>query len=77
MLSDYRIEVFTKHKFLLMKELFQSAYGINIDEKFFLKKYNTDPLGHPVIGFIAIHTPTNSPAAYYGVFPVKVLINGK
>src|SRR5687767_8060143 len=77
MLSDYRIEVFTKHKFLLMKELFQSAYGINIDEKFFLKKYNTDPLGHPVIGFIAMHIPTNSPAAYYGVFPVKVLINGK
>jgi hypothetical protein len=34
-------------------------------------------LGLPVIGFIAIHIRTNSPAAFYGVFPVQVLINGK
>ncbi|MGZ5190799.1 MAG: GNAT family N-acetyltransferase, partial [Flavisolibacter sp.] len=60
-----------------MKELFQSAYGMDIDEAQFYKKYNTSPLGHPVIGFIAVHIVTNSPAAYYGVFPVKVLINGK
>ena len=77
MLSHYRIEVFDEHKFLLMKELFHSAYGINISKDYFSEKYETASLGHPVIGFIAIHIPTNSPAAFYGVFPVKVLINGK
>jgi hypothetical protein len=77
MLSDYRIEVFDQHKFLLMKELFQSAYGVTIDKDYFFKKYTTENLGHPVIGFIAIHISTNSPAAFYGVFPLQVLINGK
>lgn len=76
MLSQYSIEPFTPDKFLLMKELFRSAYGIDIDQNYFNKKYNTSRLGHSVIGFIAFDKTANSPAAFYGVFPIKILING-
>src|SRR5215212_6420813 len=77
MITEYSIEPFALDKFLLMKELFKSAYETDIDLEYFNSKYDTRCLGHEVIGFIAIHTATKSPAAFYGVFPVKLWINGK
>lgn len=74
---EYSIRSFSLDAFPLMRELFLSAFNVNISYESFQKKYDTTELGHAVIGFIAIYKPTNSPAAYYGVFPVKALINGK
>ena len=59
-----------------MKLIFQSAYGVPPDEKAFRQKYDTKELGGEVIGFMAIHKSSGTPAAFYGVFPVYVLING-
>lgn len=61
----------------MMKELFRSAYGMDIDQEKFIKRYDTKALGHEVIGFLAIHKTTNSIAAYYGVFPLTILVNGQ
>src|SRR4051812_44590389 len=77
MISGYSIQAFTPDKFLLIKELYRSAYGIELDPADFKSKYSTEKLGSGVIGFLAIHNETNSPAAYYGVFPVMLLINGR
>jgi hypothetical protein len=77
MISGYSIQAFTPDKFLLIKELYRSAYGIELDPADFKSKYSTEKLGSGVMGFLAIHNETNSPAAYYGVFPVMLLINGR
>jgi GNAT superfamily N-acetyltransferase len=75
--AQYETVPFSLNDYPLMKELFQSAFEIEIDLNTFLKKYDTENLGHGVIGFLAIHNATKQPAAFYGVFPVKVLINGR
>lgn len=76
-MSEYSIQPFGTKLFPLLKELFLSAFHTHLDEDVFNKKYNTKALGHDVIGFIAVHTNTNTAAAFYAVFPVKVLLNGK
>lgn len=75
--AEYTVQPFFLDSFPLMRELFLSAFNVHITYEGFQKKYDTKELGHPVIGFIALHKLTNSPAAYYGVFPLKALINGK
>ncbi|MFL5811873.1 MAG: GNAT family N-acetyltransferase [Flavisolibacter sp.] len=60
-----------------MKELFLSAYGIAPTSSSFVQRYDTSSLGCEVIGFLAIHNATDTVAAFYGVFPVTVLISGK
>jgi GNAT superfamily N-acetyltransferase len=75
--AEYHIQAFSFELFPLMKELFHSAFGISVDSDAFHKKYDTAGLGLPVIGFLAIHTATETPAAYYGVFPVKIIMDGK
>ena len=77
MISDYTIQPFSFDHFPLMEELFLSAFKTKIGFDSFIKKYDTRNLGHEVIGFLAIHTSTQEPAAFYGVFPLKVLINGE
>jgi hypothetical protein len=60
-----------------MKELFLASFGVSLSHDQFLKRYDTSGLGSAVIGFIAIHTQTGMPAAYYGVFPVKIIWKGR
>ena len=75
--EEYRIEAFGLHHFPAMNILFASAFNLILDEPSFIKRFNTQSLGAAVVGFIAFHKATNVPAAYYGVFPVKVLMDGK
>jgi hypothetical protein len=75
MLPEYYVEPFSPESFSKMKTIFQSAYGVSPDEKAFRQKYDTKDPGREVIGFIAIHKSSGTPAAFYGVFPVYVLIN--
>lgn len=74
---DYTIQPFSPDSYPLLKSLFQAAFQSPFDKTTFAKKYNTAALGHEVIGFFAIHTATQTPAAFYGVFPVKILINNR
>src|SRR5438046_8287864 len=73
--DEYSIEKLEAPHYCLLKELFLNAFNIAISEKEISKRYDTSPLGLPAIGFIAIHKKTNTPAAYYGVFPCKAIIN--
>lgn len=76
-MPDYKIQAFDLESFSLMKELFKSAFQIDLSAADFKKKFYTKNVGHKVIGFIAMDIATNTPAAFYGVFPVMLLINGK
>jgi hypothetical protein len=77
MLTDYYVQKVSLDCYPLMKELFLSAFNMKTDYSRFIKQYDTQKLGHSVIGFLAIHKISNEPAAYYGVFPLKALIDGK
>lgn len=72
-MTDYSIFPYTPDHFPLMKDLFKAAFGMRIKEDAFRRKYDTVELGHAVIGFLAVHLLTQTPAAFYGVFPVKIL----
>lgn len=69
---DYTVVRFSLDRFLLIQELYRTAFGLRLSQKEFLKKYDTRSLGHEAIGFLAIHEPTGTPAAYYGVFPLRI-----
>ena len=76
--AEYKVEPFSLDRFLLFKQLSESAFGTSLTLTGFKKKYDTKKIfGHEVIGFFAIHSPTKTPAAFYGVFPVWLLIDGK
>jgi hypothetical protein len=75
--ESYSYQRFSLDHYAAMKILFQSSFGTGLAEDVFLKRYDTSSLGHPVIGFLAFHIGTNAPAAYYGVFPVKLNYKGK
>ena len=53
----------------------QSAFGVLLDEKKLNKKFDTQFTGVANLGFIAYSTD-HTPSAYYGVFPVFMLIDG-
>lgn len=75
--NQYDAIPFSLEQYAFMKELFQSAFGSTVTEVAFEKRFNTTSLGEDVIGFLAIHRQTKTPAAYYGVFPVKLLWQGQ
>jgi hypothetical protein len=70
---EYEAVPFTLQEFEPMKELFRSAFGTALTYNTFIKRFDTSSLGCKVIGYIAKHRKSRSPAAYYGVFPVKLL----
>lgn len=73
----YEAVPFSLTQYDAMKELFASAFGTDITKTAFQKRFDTRRLGADVVGFIAVHRATKTPAAYYGVFPVKILWQGK
>lgn len=75
--AEYKAIPFSLKEFVSMKVLFYSAFGAEISYPTFLKRFDTFSLGNEVIGYIAIHRQSNTPAAYYGVFPVKLLMNNE
>jgi hypothetical protein len=75
--GEYSIEKLEAVHYPLLKKLFLNAFNSKISENEIRKRFDTAMLGLPAIGFIAIHKPTNTPAAYYGVFPCKALIKGR
>lgn len=60
-----------------MDVLFRSAFGQPLSKDTFLNRYNTAPVGKAVVGYIAFHRATGTPAAYYGVFPVQLQYGGR
>jgi GNAT superfamily N-acetyltransferase len=77
MTEDYSFQPFSMECYPQMNSLFVASFQKELDWNYFQKKYDTASLGHPVIGYLAMHKATNQPAAYYGVFPLQILIDGK
>ncbi|MES2555119.1 MAG: GNAT family N-acetyltransferase [Bacteroidota bacterium] len=54
----------------------QSAFGVQLNENTLRRKFDTQFTGAAYLGIIA-RSQDNFPSAYYGVFPVKVLIDNR
>ena len=77
MTEEYVLRPFSMDCYTQMNTLFVASFQKELDWNAFQKKYDTAALGHPVIGYLAIHKATDQPAAFYGVFPLKILVDGK
>jgi len=72
--GDYSLQRLTHLHYPYIQQLYFNAFGFQPSIQEIAKRFDTIRLGSEVIGYIAIHQPTDTPAAYYGVFPLKVLI---
>lgn len=75
--AEYVFESLTPAHYPLLQQLFREAFNMKISIADIGRRFHTEPLGSPVIGFIAIHRASNEPAAYYGVFPLQLVSGGK
>lgn len=75
--SEYRIEQLTSNHYKLLRILFKEVFALSYTLEEITARFDTTNLGSPVIGYIAIHVATGQPAAYYGVFPLKILMDKK
>ena len=74
-MNDYQILRLNDQNFKDLSVIYQSAFGTtpNLDE--LKKKFNTSSFSEKNVGFIAYQN--SEPAAFYGVFPCYMTINGK
>jgi GNAT superfamily N-acetyltransferase len=74
--NDYYLKEYSvmdvDHFYKLYKEVHKSF----LTKEHFLLKAKTDFSGVQVIGFIAYHKLTDLPAAFYGVYPCKIIKDG-
>ncbi len=75
--AEYKYERLSQLHYPLLQKLFFRVYMVRLSPEDLEKRFNTSLLGKNVIGFIAIHNISKEPAAYYGVFPMTVLIEDK
>jgi len=77
-MEEYSIERFEKSKIKDLLYLFEATGRHNVYAADFERKFETMPLaGLEYVGFMAYHTATNEPAAFYGVFPCQMTIENK
>jgi GNAT superfamily N-acetyltransferase len=76
-MSEYSFERLSKDNLKDLIFLYKTAFNEITDISFLEKKYNTSFFGLSYVGFIAYHQASKTPAAYYGVFPIKLQKDGK
>jgi hypothetical protein len=74
-MSEYILERVTPDHYKLLKDLYRDAFNSKMEAQDIQRRFDTTELGCEHIGFIAIHTETKETAAYYGVFPVTLILN--
>lgn len=74
--SPYRIEKFDLSQLEAVRKLHLNIYGWAPEAENFRRKYETEALGHSVIGFAA-YDQSDELVAYYGVFPVRLQLRNK
>lgn len=72
--GSYRIEALSQENFSAFLRLRAIVDGKPVDEKRIAAKFSTERFGHAPIGFLAL-APDDTPAAYYGVFPLRLRLN--
>ncbi len=70
-MDEYKIERLNDNNLKDLILLFKNAFNKDLTIDDLKKKYHTDDYGLKYTGFIA-YANDSTPAAYYGVFPVKV-----
>jgi hypothetical protein len=75
--DEYLIEKITASHFPLLRELYSVVFHNRPTIESIIHRFNTESLCIPVIGYVAIHKPSNTAAAYYGVFPFRAKIKNE
>ena len=73
---EYKFEKLTDDNIVDLLPIYKSAFDIDIDLNELKAKFNTSSFGFKNVGFIA-YSLANEPAAFYGVFPCEIEINGE
>jgi hypothetical protein len=76
-MSEYVFERLNSKNLNDLLFLYKHAFNEIETLEFLKKKYDTTFAGVDHVGFLAYHTETKEPAAYYGVFPSKLTYQGK
>lgn len=74
--TDYRIVKMSDDNVADLVTIYKDAVDDNVDENYFIQKFNTSYTGHKNVGFIA-YSPEGEPAAFYGVLPCFMNYNGE
>lgn len=74
MSTEYKIERISKERLKDLIPLYKDAFAKTVPLKYFQDKFDTKVFGAEHIGFIA-YAGNNEPAAYYGLFPCRVMYN--
>ncbi|HEY3249926.1 MAG TPA: GNAT family N-acetyltransferase [Ignavibacteria bacterium] len=69
--GDYKFERLDENRLVDLQYLYKDAFLTDVSLEFLKKKYDTSAYGVRYAGYVA-YDKTDSPAAYYGVFPLHV-----
>ena len=75
-MSEYKLTRINPSLYRRIKELHLLAFASNETEENIQNKYDTSTFGLKDIGLLA-EAQDGSPAAYYGVFPIKMSYHGQ
>lgn len=75
-MATYTYFKLEKEHYPKIQELYKRSFGMNKTLEEIEHKYNTDKWGYRNLGFLA-KDENNDNAAYYGAFPIKMIIDGK
>jgi hypothetical protein len=74
--NEYFIEEYSVKDVDHFYKLYLDVHKSNLTKEHFVLKANTHFAGLLIIGFIAYHKSTKEVAAFYGVYPCKLISNG-
>lgn len=75
-MSEYSFERVSESNVADLALIYKDAFAKELNIEEFKKKQNTKGFGDSYVGFIA-YDQTNTPAAFYGVYPCKIEYQGK
>lgn len=75
-MSEYKFKRLDDNNLADLKSLVKRCFNLDVSEDFLKKKYDTENFGAKYVGYIA-YDDADSPAAYYGVFPIKCRFQDK
>ncbi len=71
-MNNYKFERLSNKNLKDLVFLYQESFNEKTNLEFLQKKYDTHSFGLSFVGYVAYDSVSNEPAAYYGVFPIKV-----
>jgi GNAT superfamily N-acetyltransferase len=74
-MQEFNLVVNSEDHLKSIQKLYFDCFKTKITENYLIKKYDTNKFGESYVGYLAFYN--NEIAGYYGVFPLKILINGK